>query len=73
MNGLHILMNSIPETPLRTLRGTNSVKEMLERVEKTLKKAGIGNIVKGLSTYHTTPPHNNKTYDTLLRYATNHN
>ena len=26
-----------------------------------------------MSTYHTTPPHNNKTYDTLLRYTTNQN
>jgi len=72
VNGLIGLMNSIPETPPTALRGTSSVKEMLERVEQTLKKAGIANIIKGLKTYHTTPPHNNKTYDTLLRYTTNH-
>jgi hypothetical protein len=46
---------------------------MLEKVQQTLKKAGIGNIIKGISTYHTTPPHNNKTYETLLRYSTTQN
>jgi hypothetical protein len=61
-------IDSIPETP-KSLSRTHSVKQMLDRVEQTLRKAGIGNIIKGLANYHTTPPHNNKTYDTLLRYT----
>jgi hypothetical protein len=67
LSALREYLGSIAETP-RSLSRTHSVKEMLERVEQTLKNAGIGNIIKGLSTYHTTPLHNNKTYDTLLRY-----
>ena len=41
---------------------------MLDRVQQTLQKAGISNVIKGVKTYHTTPNHDNKTYETLLRY-----
>jgi hypothetical protein len=43
----------IPETP-KSITRSNSVKKMLARVEDTLKKAGISNVIKGIVTYHTT-------------------
>jgi hypothetical protein len=46
----------IPETP-KSITRSNSVKQMLARVEDTLKKAGVGNIIKGIVTYHTTNQH----------------
>jgi len=54
LNVLRDFLESVAETP-KGLSKTHSVKEILDRVEQTLKKAGIANIIKGINTYHTTP------------------